>query len=63
MPDLISENGAYKVYAELAELKSLRGQFALRFLTEYLDSQNVDKQQKFIMFLNEDERKKLKDML
>ena len=63
MKKLISQNGAYKVYAEIDKVSTNDGKSHLKFLTEYDDAKVVDQQQKFIMFLTEDERKTLKDLL
>lgn len=63
MKQLISENAGYKVFAELTEVVNPKGQFALRFLTEWDDATNPEPQQKFIMFVTKDELQKLKEMM
>lgn len=63
MKKLITQNADYKVYAEIDTSNAIDGKSYLKFLTEYDDAKVVEQHQKFIMFLSEDERKTLKDLL
>lgn len=63
MKKLISQNSGFKIYAEVDKVGTTDGKSYLKFLTEYDDAKIVDQQQKFIMFLSEEERKTLKDLL
>lgn len=63
MEKLITQNGGYKVYAQFNKVEKMDDIFALKFLTEWDDANNMEKQQKFIMFLNDEQRKVLKELL
>jgi hypothetical protein len=60
----VSDNGDYSVHAELTEVISSKKTYALKFSSKLKGAKDSDEeQQKFIMFLSEDERKVLKDLL
>jgi hypothetical protein len=61
--ELITQNGEYKVYVEKTVVDYPTGQIALQFFTEWSSATNAEPQKKFIMFLNDDERQRLKDFL
>lgn len=63
MEKLISTNGAYKVYAEMKEITGAGSTYALKFSTEWDEGKTPEKHQKFIMFLTEQERLALKELL
>jgi len=63
MKKLISENSGFKVYADVDKSGANDGKTYLKLLTEYDDAKAIEQQQKFIMFLTDNERKILKDML
>lgn len=63
MKKLITQNTSYKVYAEVDSVGTNDGKTYLKFLTEYDDAKVIEQHQKFIIFLTEDERRTLKEML
>lgn len=64
MKQLISKNGGYKVYADLSEVGSNSNSYALKFFTEWADAHDKEQsQQKFIMFLTQEELQNFKNML
>lgn len=63
MKKLITENGDYRVYAVVDTAGAVDGKTYLKFLTEYTGARVAEQHEKFIMFLNKDERKALKDLL
>lgn len=63
MQQLISNNNGYKVYAEVDKSGTNDNKTYLKFSSEYDNTSSNQQHQKFIMFLTEDERKILKDLL
>lgn len=61
---LISDHGAYKVYAEISEMDTESLTMCLRFKTVYDDAKDpTSEQTKFEMFLNKDQLQRLKELL
>lgn len=63
MKQLISQNDAHKVYAELTEVSYPRGQYALCFTSEWNDGESVQEQQKFTMFISKEQKDSLRQFL
>lgn len=61
---VISENGNYRVIANLKEMQYPSDTVALSFSTVFTDAADpTAEQQKFIMFLNKNQREMLKQLL
>lgn len=61
---LISDNGSYKVYAELCEMDNESNTNCLKFKTVYCDAKDPTYEEtKFEMFLNKDQLQRLKELL
>lgn len=64
MKTLISENGAYKVYAEISNYSRSEGNSNLKFFTVWEDAKDpTGEQVKFQMILSPEERQRLKEIL
>ena len=64
MKTLISNNGGYKMFAEIINPVRDIGQRQLKFTTQWEDSKNPEEfQNKFECMLTEEEFKRLKDIL
>ena len=64
MKTLISENGAYKVYAEVSDYIRSEGNANLKFITVWEDAKDpTGEQVKFQMILNPEQRQRLKEIL
>jgi hypothetical protein len=60
---LISDNGSYRVYAELTELDGELKTNSLKFKTVWMDAQDPTAEQtKFEMFLDQEQLKRLKEL-
>ena len=64
MKSLISDNGGYKVYAEVNEYLRSNGNVELKFSTVYDHAKDPEHAEaKFKMILTPEQRKALKDLL
>ena len=61
---LISDNGSYRVYAELNEFDGSTTTYSLRFKTVWTDAKDPTAEQtKFEVFLDKDQLTRLKELL
>ena len=64
MKNLISENGGYKVYAEVNQFSNSHQDVELKFVTSYDSAKNPEEEQvKFKMILTPEQRRVLKELL
>lgn len=64
MKTLISENGAYKLYAEIVEPVRDMGKVQLKFTSQWTDAKNPNEfQTKFEAILSKEELGRLRDLL
>jgi hypothetical protein len=63
MKTTIIENDGYRYLVEVGDIKNPRGYTHIKFITEWDDARQDGEQKQFELFLTEQQRANLKDLL